>query len=76
MLMSTITVRMNKDEQEAFEAYAKLRGAPLSTIMKQTLEEKMEDEFDLQVIKSYEADVQNDDVTLYDHDDVKQMLGL
>ncbi len=47
MLMSTITVRMNKDEQEVFETYAKLRGVPLSTIMKQTLEEKIEDEFDV-----------------------------
>ncbi|WP_017549890.1 type II toxin-antitoxin system RelB family antitoxin [Salinicoccus carnicancri] len=45
--MSTITVRMNKDEQEVFETYAKLRGVPLSTIMKQTLEEKIEDEFDV-----------------------------
>ena len=74
--MSTITVRMNKNEQEVFETYAKLRGVPLSTIMKQTLEEKIEDEFDVQVLKSYESDVQNDDVTLYDHDDVKRMLGL
>ncbi|WP_072710566.1 type II toxin-antitoxin system RelB family antitoxin [Lacicoccus alkaliphilus] len=74
--MGTITVRMNKDEQEAFEAYAKLHGAPLSTIMKQALEERIEDEFDLELLKSYEADVQNDDVTVYDHDEMKKMLGL
>lgn len=76
MPMSTITVRMNKDEQEAFEAYAKLHGVPLSTIMKQALEERIEDEFDLELLKSYEADVQNDDVTVYDHDEMKKQLCL
>lgn len=76
MLMSTITVRMNKDEQEAFEAYAKLHGVPLSTIMKQVLKERIEDEFDLEVLKSYEADVQNDDVTFYNHNEMKKQLGL
>ncbi|KIH70683.1 type II toxin-antitoxin system RelB family antitoxin [Salinicoccus roseus] len=74
--MSTITVRMNESERQAFEAYAKLHGVPLSTIMKQTLEERMEEEFDLEVIEAYETDVQNDDVTVYGHDEVKRMLGL
>lgn len=74
--MGMVTVHLNDKEQEVFEAYAERHGVPLSTIMKQVLEERIEDEFDLEVLKSYEADVQNDGVTTYDHDEMKQMLDL
>lgn len=40
------------------------------------IEEELEDELDLEVIKAYEETVQNDDETFYDHDEMKQMLGL
>lgn len=74
--MSTITVRMNEKEQKIFEEYAKMHDVPLSTIMKQTLQERIEDELDMETIRAYESDVQNDDVTVYGHDDMKRMLGL
>lgn len=74
--MSTITVRMNENEKEMFEAFAKLHGVPLSTIMKQALEEKIEDEFDLQVIETYEKGIENDENKLYSHEKVKRSLGL
>lgn len=74
--MSTITVRLNETEQKIFEEYAKLYDVPLSTLMKQALEERIEDEFDLDVIKAYEEDIQNDDVVVYGHDEMKKMLDL
>lgn len=49
---------------------------PLSTMMKQALEERIENEFDIAVLKSYESDVQNDGVTTYDYDEMKKMLDL
>lgn len=39
--MSTVTVRLNKEEQEIFNPYANLYGMPLSTLFKKTLEERI-----------------------------------
>ncbi|MDX9887653.1 MAG: DUF6290 family protein [Anaerovoracaceae bacterium] len=74
--MSTITIRLNSDEEKAFNEYAKLYGMPLSTLFKQTLEEKIEDEIDMKMIKEYEEGVKNGDVELYTHSEVKKILGL
>lgn len=74
--MPTITVRLNKEEQKTFNEYAKLHGIPLSTLFKQTLEEKIEIEMDLQRIKKYEADLENGTNKTYDHETVMKMLGL
>ncbi|WP_411843746.1 DUF6290 family protein [Salinicoccus sp. HZC-1] len=55
---------------------------PLSTLLKQTLEERIEDELDLEAIKAYEESLQNDNndeldgVTVYGHDEMKKMLDL
>lgn len=74
--MPTITVRLNEEEQKAFNEYAKLHEIPLSTLFKQALEEKMEDEMDLKRIKEYEANLENGDTETYSHDAVMEMLGL
>ncbi|MGB6179552.1 type II toxin-antitoxin system RelB family antitoxin [Carnobacterium sp.] len=74
--MSTITIRLNNDEQKAFNEYAKLYNVPLSTLFKKSLEEKIEDEMDMKFIKEYEADIQNGAVELYEHNKVREMLGL
>ncbi|MDN6502799.1 MAG: DUF6290 family protein [Tetragenococcus koreensis] len=74
--MPTITVRLNEEEQKAFNEYAKLHGIPLSTLFKQTLEEKMADEMDLKRIKEYEADLKDGKSETYNHDEVMKMLGL
>jgi len=74
--MSTITVRLNEDEQKIFDEYAKLQETPLSTLMKQSLEERIEDELDLKAIKDYEERLQKDEIEVYDYDEVKKMLGL
>jgi len=74
--MGTITVRLNKKEKQAFSEYAKLHGIPLSTLFKQTLEERIEDEIDMKLIKEYEEDVKNGNTEEYSHDEVMKMLGL
>lgn len=74
--MGTITVRLNEEEQKVFDEYAKLHDAPLSTLLKQSLEEKIEDELDLEAIRDYEERLQKDEIEVYSHDDVKKMLGL
>ncbi len=74
--MSTVTVRLNSEEQEAFNEYAKLSGIPLSTLFKKALEEKMEEEFDMKIIMAYEEDLKNNRTKTYDHEEVKELLGL
>lgn len=74
--MTTITVRLNDEEQKSFNEYAKLHDLPLSTLLKKTLEEKMEDEMDLKRIKEYEADLKDEKSETYNHDEVMKMLDL
>ena len=72
--MSTITVRFNKEEEKLFNEYAKLYGIPLSTLLKNALEEKIEDEIDLKAILDYEKRLQDDDAEFYTLDEVKELL--
>lgn len=74
--MSTITVRLNAKEEKIFNEYAKLNGVPLSTLLKRTLEEKMEDELDMEIIKEYEEGIKNNTNEFYTHDEIKKMFGM
>ena len=74
--MSTITIRLNKEEQKLFNEYAKLYEMPLSSLFKKILEEKIEDEMDMKVISDYEEGVKNGSVEFCDHNEVKKLLGL
>lgn len=71
--MSTITVRLNSQEKEEFEEYAKLMGMPLSTLFKLALQEKLEEEFDMKLIKEYESEYDTEEYTI---DEVKEQLRL
>lgn len=72
--MSTITVRLNKDEEELFFNYSEFLGIPLSTLLKKSLEEKIEDELDLKFINEYEKNKLNK--KFKSHNEVKKMFGL
>lgn len=74
--MSTITIRLNSEEENIFNEYAKLYGMPLSTLFKQALEEKIEDEIDMKMIKDYEEDIKNGNIEVYTHSEVMKILGL
>lgn len=71
--MKTITVRLNEEETKAFNAYAALNDMPLSTLLKKTLEEKMEDEFDMLSILEYQTEKEGE---MHTHAEVKSMLNL
>lgn len=70
--METITIRLNKNESQTFKEYAALNDIPLSTLFKKTLEEKMEDEFDMNVIAAYENSQEDE---IYTHEELKDTLG-
>ncbi len=74
--MSTTTVRLNSDEERLYKEYAKYINIPLSTLMKEALEEKIEDEIDLKAILAYEQRFKNNEVEYISFDEVKKRLGL
>lgn len=64
--MSTIKMRLNRQEENVFNEYAKMRGLSLSALFKQTLEEKIEDE----------KDIKGGNSETHTHNEVKKILGL
>lgn len=72
--MSTITVRLNSEEARIYKEYAAFKNLPLSTLMKEALEEKIEDEIDLRAILAYEERLKNNETNYVSFDDVKKRL--
>ncbi len=74
--MSTITVRLNKDEEDIYVKYAKFNNTPLSTLMKEALMEKIENEIDLNSVLEYENRLVNKENEYYSMEDTKKILGI
>lgn len=72
--MSTVTVRLNHEEETFFKSYAVLAGKSLSTLMKEALAQSIEDEYDLNVYKQAFKEYQEDPETI-SHADFKKELG-
>lgn len=51
---STVTIRLNDEEREIFEKYAKVYKGGVSTMIKQLALEKLQDEYDLAIVSEYE----------------------
>ena len=45
-----------------------------SVKLKKSLEDKIEDELDMKVIKEYEKNLENGEYAVFTHDEVKEML--
>jgi len=68
-----VSVRMSEDEQAALKSFADFHGMPLSTLLKETLLERMEDEYDVRLAESALAE---DDGTRYTLADMRKRYGL
>lgn len=67
--MSTISLRLNKEEERLFKNYADFTGEGLTTLLKKALTEKIEEEYDLQAVKEYESAKANGEVIFIDHEE-------
>ncbi len=74
--MSTITVRLNSEEARIYKEYAEFKNIPLSTLMKEALEEKIENEIDLKAILAYEERLKSNEVEYISFDEVKKRLKI
>lgn len=70
-----ISVRVSAEDKELFERYAKKHGLSLSEFVRQTVMERIEDEYDLAVAEKAMEELRKDPVT-YTMDEVKEALGL
>lgn len=76
VFMSTITVRLNSEESKIYKEYAEFKNMPLSTLMKEAIEEKIEDEIDLKAILSYEEKLKNNKLEYITFEEVKKRLEI
>ncbi len=72
--MSTISLRLSDKDDALIRKYAELHGMDLSTFIRQSVKEKIEDEYDLVLFdKVWEEEKDKERVS---HDDLKKELGL
>jgi hypothetical protein len=74
--MPHVSLRVSEQEKNWMESYANLHGINLSDAIKAAFFEKLEDEYDLQTIREYEAEKAQGTITFFSHDEVGKMLGL
>lgn len=74
-LMSTVTIRLNQEEEQFFKTYAKVSGKSLSTLFKQALARDIEDQYDLKIYQEAYQEYLADPETI-SHEDFKKELGL
>lgn len=69
-----ISIRLNERETDLFKRYAELHGITVSELIRQSVMEKIEDEFDLHAYDKALASFREDPVT-YSLDEVEKELG-
>lgn len=74
--MSTVTVRLNEEEENIYRQYAEFKNVALSTLMKEALQEKIEDEMDLKSVLDYEQRLKDGEVQYFTSEETKKLLGL
>ena len=70
-----ISLRLSEQENSLFREYAKLHDMSLSDLIRESVMEKIEDEYDLKVYEEAIAEFRENPVT-YTHEEVKKMLEL
>ena len=74
--MPHVSLRVTEQEKTWMESYAKVQGINLSEAIKEAFFEKLEDEYDLKIIREYEEEKINGNVSYYSHEEIGKMLGL
>ncbi|WP_040928608.1 type II toxin-antitoxin system RelB family antitoxin [Nosocomiicoccus massiliensis] len=73
--MHAVNIPLTDEEYQLFNEYAQIHNIPLSTMLKETLKEKIEDDFDVALIREYENEKNTSEVS-YTHDEVKEILKI
>ena len=71
----TVSFRLGDRDAEIVKRYAEIHGLTVSDLFRRTIMEKIEDDFDLTLIKAAEEAYEKDPVS-YTLDEVEKELGL
>ena len=71
----TISLRLNSAESDLIKKYAELNGISVSALLRQSVMDRIENEYDLQAYQTAHAQFQADPQT-YTLDEVEKELGL
>ena len=72
--MPLVSLRVTDQEKEWMESYAKLQGINLSVAIKKAFFERLEDEYDINIILDYEKT--KDNTKLYSLEEAKDYFGI
>ena len=73
--MPHVSLRVSEQEKSWMEGYANLHGISLSDAIKAAFFEKLEDEYDLEIIREHEIEKEKGNVKYYSLDEAKKELG-
>ena len=73
--MSIISLRVPEDEIRIFKSYAKLNNCSLSELIRTTLLDRIEDEFDAEVFAEYEEELEKGTVKTRSFEELEKELG-
>ncbi len=73
--MSTISIRLNDEDSMLIKKYAEFNNVSVSELVRQSVMERIEDEYDLKAYEKAIAEYKQNPIT-YSLDEVKKELGL
>ena len=75
-MSSVISVRINEKEAEILNQAAAIYGCAVASLLKRLALEKLEDEYDMQVIKKYEEERRKGKVKIYPIEELFEELDV
>lgn len=74
--MNIISLRVNQEEKRILEDFSKLYNCGVSSMIKKILFEKLEEEYDLKIVKEFEEKEKNNETEFFDYEYVMKELNL
>lgn len=74
--MNIISLRVNQEEKRILEEFSKLYNCGVSSMIKKILFEKLEEEYDLKIVKEFEEKEKNNETEFFDYEYVMKELNL
>ena len=74
--MPHVTMRVTEEEKGWMENYAKVMGVNLSDAIKNAFFEKLEDDYDMEIVRKHMERKEKGLVKYYTHEEAKKELGL
>lgn len=73
MPKTTITIRIDEDDKNLIQSYAKMHGKSTAEVLRDSALERIEDEFDIAELR---AAMKSSDNTFMPHEEVMKKYGL